>query len=153
MSTNSILFGALFVLVAVALFFVVRIEMRLNKLFKGKSGDSLEGLMRELVAHVEYLDGESTKHKEEIAVIIERIRRQGHGIKIMRFNPFKDVGGTQSFAVAVVNQEGDGVVLSSLYSRDRMSVFAKPITSGASDIELTAEEKTVVEEAQKDAAR
>ena len=71
----------------------------------------------------------------------------------MRFNPFKDVGGTQSFAVAIVNEEGDGVVFSSLYSRDRMSVFAKPISKGTSDVELTTEESTVVEEAKNDAAR
>ena len=147
------LFIALFVLVAVALFFVAHLEMRLNRLFKGKSAESLESLMRELVTHVEFLDGESTKHKGDIEGISARIRRQGHGVKIMRFNPFKDVGGTQSFAVAIVNEEGNGVVFSSLYSRERMSVFAKPVTKGTSDIELTEEETTVVEEAQKDAAR
>ena len=153
MSTNSILFGALFVLVAIALFFIVRIEMRLNKIFKGKNAESLETLMRELVSHVEFLDGESTKHKGEISVLVERLKHQGHGIKIMRFNPFKDVGGTQSFAVGIVNEKGDGVVFSSLYSRDRMSVFAKPIANGTSDVELTTEESTVVDEARKDASR
>ncbi len=153
MSTNSILIGALFLLVAIALFFAVRLELRLNKLFKGQKGASLEGLMREIVSHVEYLDQESTAHKAELERLAERLKRQGHGVKIMRFNPFKDVGGTQSFAVAIVNEEGDGVVFSSLYSRDRMSVFAKPIAKGTSDVELTTEESTVVEEAKNEAAR
>ena len=67
----------------------------------------------------------------------------------MRFNPFKDVGGNQSFAIAIVNEDGDGIVLSSLYSRERMSVFAKQIKKGISEVELTEEEKIIVVEAQK----
>lgn len=153
MSTNSILFGVLFVLVAIALFFAIRLERRIRKLFVGQKATSLEGLMRDLVAHVEHLDTESQAHEAALAALTARLARQGHGVKILRFNPFKDVGGTQSFAVGIVNEEGDGVVFSSLYSRDRMSVFAKPIIGGSSDVELTTEEATVVEEAKKEASR
>ena len=153
MSTNSLLLAVLFFLAALALFFVVRIEMRLRKLFSGSKGAPLESLMRDIVSHVEHLDSESRNHAVQLAALSEKIKRQGRGVKIMRFNPFKDVGGTQSFAVGIVNEEGDGVVFSSLYSRERMSVFAKPIHEGTSDVELTEEEITVVTEAKKDAAR
>jgi hypothetical protein len=46
-----------------------------------------------------------------------------------------------------MNDENDGVIMSSLYARDRMSIFAKPIKSGKSEFELTAEEKEVLEKA------
>ena len=153
MSTNYLLFAVLFVLALVALIFAIRNHIRLNRLFKGSKAASLEGLLQEIVRHIESLDTATETHGEQIAIIGEKLKRQGHGVKIMRFNPFTDVGGTQSFAVAIVNEEGDGVVFSSLYSRERMSVFAKPVTGGKSDVELTKEEATVITEAQKEAVR
>jgi len=44
----------------------------------------------------------------------------------------------------MLNEVGDGVVLSSLYSRERMSVFAKPVKAGKSEFELSDEEKEVL---------
>ena len=147
MSTNVLLFGALFLLVAIALFFVVRLEMRLNKLFRGAKADSLESLIREVVEAVTMLNERADSHATTMRALETRLEKHGRGV-----NPFTDVGGNQSFAVAIVNKEGDGVVFSSLYSRERMSVFAKPIKGGASDIELTPEEQSVVEDAQKSAS-
>ena len=152
MSTNVLLFGALFLLVAIALFFVVRLEMRLNKLFRGAKADSLESLIREVVEAVTMLNERADSHATTMKTLESRLEKHGRGVKLLRFNPFTDVGGNQSFAVAIVNKEGDGVVFSSLYSRERMSVFAKPIKGGASDIELTPEEQSVVEDAQKSAS-
>ena len=144
------LFIAVFVLLTVCLFFIIKVSFRLNKLFKGSKTETLEELMNEIVNHVANLNEKSDLHDKSLSTLSGRISKHGHGVKIMRFNPFKDVGGNQSFAVGIVNEDGDGVVLSSLYSRERMSVFAKPIMKGISDIELTAEEKTVVAEAQKE---
>ena len=150
MSTNSILFIVIFALLAICLFFIIQVSFRLRKLFKGSKTETLEGLMNEIVSHVAYLKEKDESHDNELETLSARIGKHGHGVKIMRFNPFKDVGGNQSFAVAVINEDGDGVVLSSLYSRERMSVFAKPIIKGESDIELSTEEQTVVAEAQKE---
>ncbi len=150
MSTNSMLFIAVFVLLAVCIFFIIQVSFRLSKLFKGSKADSLEGLMNDIVSQVAMLAEKGESHDRGLDLLSARISKQGHGVKIMRFNPFKDVGGNQSFAVAIINEGGDGVVFSSLYSRERMSVFAKPITKGISDIELTIEEKAVVEQAQQE---
>ncbi len=68
-------------------------------------------------------------------------------METIRFNPFPDQGSNQSFAVGMLDEDGDGVVFSSLYSRERMSIFAKPIKNGKSEYELTAEEKNVLDKA------
>ena len=154
MSTNVvILFGIIFILIAVILFFVVRVEIRLKKLFRGSSAHTLEDLMQSIVEKIKKLNDEGAAHSVDIEDLRTRLENQGHSVKLLRFNPFPDVGGNQSFAVAIINEKGDGVVFSSLYSRERMSVFAKPIIGGVSDIELSAEEKSVVEDAQKDAQK
>jgi hypothetical protein len=59
-------------------------------------------------------------------------------------------GGNQSFSTSFVNENGDGVVISSMYSRDRISIFAKPINKFKSQFETTEEEKQVIERAKKD---
>lgn len=151
MSTNTLLFGVLFILVAAVIFLLIRIEIRLKKLFRGTKAHTLEALIADIVQRLKVLGDESATHADYIQQLEKGLSRHGRGVKLVRFNPFPDVGGNQSFAVAIINEEGDGVVFSSLYSRERMSVFAKPIAKGKSDIELTPEEQAVVTDAQKDA--
>ncbi|OIP97835.1 hypothetical protein AUK40_02450 [Candidatus Wirthbacteria bacterium CG2_30_54_11] len=63
---------------------------------------------------------------------------------IVRFNPFEDTGGDQSFALALLDENDDGVVLSSLHARDATRVYAKPVEKGKSRYQLTDEEKQVL---------
>jgi hypothetical protein len=72
------------------------------------------------------------------------LRKSIRGLETIRFNPFPDQGSNQSFAISFQNEDGDGVVISSLYARERMSVFAKPIKKGSSTYELTDEEREVI---------
>ena len=82
--------------------------------------------------------------KKHLVVIDSRLDKSIRNIQIVRFNPFVDAGSNQSFAISFLNDDGDGVVMSSLYARDRMSIFAKPIDKGKSEFELTQEEKEVL---------
>ena len=68
-------------------------------------------------------------------------------IGIVRFNPFKETGGNQSFSIALLDGNKDGVVISSLYGREGNRVFAKPIKNGESEYLLTEEEKKAIEKA------
>src|SRR5262245_5340277 len=124
MSTNTILFGVLFFLVGMALFLLIRLERRLRKLFLGSKAANLETHIADIVQGVKMLSDRSEKQAADLGELAERIQKEGRGVKLVRFNPFTDVGGNHSFAVAIVNSDGDGVVFSSLYSRERMSVFA-----------------------------
>jgi hypothetical protein len=76
------------------------------------------------------------------------LKKSIRGLATIRFNPFPDQGSNQSFAIGMLNEEGDGVILSSLYSRERMSVFAKPVKNKKSEYELTVEEKEVLNQAE-----
>ena len=68
-------------------------------------------------------------------------------VGFLRFNPFEDTGGDQSFAVALLDREENGVVISSLYTREGVRVYAKEIRNGASKHQLSDEERSVLEEA------
>jgi hypothetical protein len=59
---------------------------------------------------------------------------------MVRFNPFSDTGGDQSFVIALLDGKNNGVVFSSLYTRGQPLVYAKPIEAGASRYQLSKEE-------------
>jgi hypothetical protein len=66
---------------------------------------------------------------------------------LVRYNPFQDTGGDQSFALALLDKRGDGVVVSSLHSRTMTRFYAKPIKGGVSPLSLSEEEVQAVQQA------
>ncbi len=68
-------------------------------------------------------------------------------VGIIRYNPFADTGGDQSFAIALLDSLGNGVVLSSLHSRTDTRVFAKPVQGGRSRYPLSDEEQDAIRKA------
>jgi hypothetical protein len=149
---DNMLFLVFFVLVAIALianaFWVFTTEKRLKRFFIGKKAKDLEDTILALQDQIKELESAKEKTERELVVINQKLRKSVRGLETIRFNPFADQGSNQSFAVGMLNEEGDGVILSSLYARDRMSVFAKPIKSGKSEYELTNEERDVLSKAE-----
>jgi len=81
---------------------------------------------------------------EEVGKRLERtIQRVG----VVRFNAFPDVGGDQSFAIALLDNHGDGVVISSLQGRAENRVYAKPLKRWDSTYALSEEEKQAIAKA------
>ncbi len=124
---------------------------RLKKLLSGEKAQSLEGLIRALgedIRALEKFQKETTGYLNEAE---KRISRSIQGVETIRFNAFKGTGegGNQSFAIALLSENGDGTVVSSLYSRDHVNVFAKPIKNFASEYEMTPEERDAVSRARK----
>lgn len=130
---------------------IIRLEIKLRKLMSGKSGKSLEDTIISMNKEIEDLkmfEKESISYFKNIEM---RLHRSIQGVKTIRFNPFKGTGdgGNQSFSTSFINESGDGVVISSLHSRDRVSIFSKPLEKFKSNFELTDEEKEVIEESKK----
>ena len=86
-----------------------------------------------------------------IAQKVEAIETQGaraiQRVGVVRFNPFPDTGGNQSFAVAVLDARGHGVVLSSLHSRQQTRIYLKQVTNGKADTALSQEEAEAIRRA------
>ena len=78
------------------------------------------------------------------SVIDERTQRSIQHIGLVRFNPFEDTGSDQSFAIALLDDRGDGLVISSLHGRSNTRVFAKPVASGGSAHHLSEEESEAI---------
>jgi biopolymer transport protein ExbB/TolQ len=135
------------IVLAIVLFWLVRTEKRLKKFFLGKKASNLENIIVSMQEELKDLQKEKDLMVKEIGTINQKLRKSIRGLEMIRFNPFSDQGSNQSFAIGMLDEEDNGIVISSLYSRDRMSVFAKPIKEGKSKYELSKEEKEVLEKA------
>lgn len=122
-------------------------EKRLKRFFLGKKAKDLEDTIVSLENNIVQLNKMAENAQKEINLINAKLKKSIRGVETVRFNPFPDQGSNQSFAIGMLNEEGDGVVFSSLYARERMSIFAKPIKDNKSEYELTTEEKEVLEKA------
>lgn len=116
---------------------------RLSRLMLGRTGASLEESIVTLTRRTRDLESFRTELEQYLKRAEARIASSIRGVGTVRFNPFKGdgSGGNQSFATALITEEGDGVVFSTLYSRERVSTYGKPIGKGTSEFELSEEEK------------
>ncbi len=135
------------VIVLIGIIWAIRTEKRLKRFFSGKKGKDLEESILTLEENILKLKSAKENIEEKLEEVNKKLKKSIRGLETIRYNPFPDQGSNQSFAVGMVNEDGDGVVFSSLYSRERMSIFAKPIKNGKSEYELTAEEKDVLKKA------
>jgi hypothetical protein len=142
--TNSILIYILAGVIAILAIWILIIERRMKKLFAGTKARNLEGVIGDIGTQMSELNDMQSHINEHLITVDKRLNKSIRRVETVRFNPFVDAGSNQSFAISLLNDEGDGVVLSSLYARDRMSIFAKPITKGKSEFELSVEEKEVL---------
>ncbi len=142
---------AFFILVGIAILvgivWAFITEKRLKRFFLGKKAKDLEDTIITLENDISQLKKAKESMEKDIATMNVKLKKSIRGLNTIRFNPFPDQGSNQSFAIGMLNEEGDGLVISSLYSRERMSVFAKPVKNGRSEYELTTEEKEALEKA------
>ncbi len=154
--TTSI--GAIVVALVIALVLVVlvlivlarrsrRLEARLVGLTRDSDGQSLEGVLE---AHLDKVVEVARKVDDVAArtkVLEARQPRAFQRTGFVRYNPFEETGGNQSFALALLDADGDGWVLSSLHARSGTRVYAKTIVGGRSDTGLSDEETSAIKQA------
>ena len=130
------------VVTIILLVLVIILYMKLRRFLVGIDskhiGDSLTFVSNNLKDLQEF----KMELEKYLTTVEKRLKKSVQTVNTVRFNPFKGTGGggNQSFATSFLNEEGDGVVISSLYSRDHVSVFSKPIKKHASEYELSEEE-------------
>ncbi len=102
--------------------------------------DSLEAYLSQQEARVEALVRTAMTQEERLAGMETRGGRAIQHVGVVRYNPFDDTGSNQSFALALLDAEGNGVVISSLHSRQQTRVYLKEIARGQSEAQLSGEE-------------
>jgi hypothetical protein len=133
--------------VAVLSLLHARNERRWAGLLRGADGASLEALLHEHAAERHRLQAEVESLSARVKHLEEKGKSAKRHVGLVRFDAFEDVGGSQSFALAVLDDRGDGAVLSSIVGRQTCRVFAKALVGGRSERELSGEEQRAIREA------
>lgn len=133
----------------ISLIWVARLEFRLHRLLRGKKAKNLEATILDIHKGWEESVHFRKDMEKYLTTVEQRFKKDIRAVEVKRYNAFKGngEGGVQSFAVVFANESGDGVVLSSLFARDRTSVFAKAISKWRSDTSLSPEEQEAVSKA------
>jgi len=125
----------------------VLLRRRLRRLFGEGEGVGLDELLdrqfRRLDAVAERVEALNRLQRELETLSQQSIQKIG----VVRFNPFTDTGGDQSFAVALLDAAGNGIVLSSLHGRADTRIFAKSVQAGRSKHALSDEEQDAIRKA------
>ena len=103
--------------------------------------------LKEILANFKDLEKNLDKLSEELENLKKENKFSIQQVGIVRFNPFSEVGGDQSFSIALLDGKGDGVVITSLYTREGNRVYGKPIKNGKSEYLLSKEEQEAINKA------
>jgi len=123
-------------------------QKNLEIFFSGKKAVDLESILLGHSKEILAIDKEIQELFEISNKIHNLTQRSIHKIGIIRFNPFKDIGGDQSFALALLDGKDNGITISSLHTREGTRIYSKPITRGESEkYTLTEEEKAAIKAA------
>ena len=134
--------------------FVVHMRTRqlytqLESIFSGASHENVPQMLADylgIVRNTATAVGRMKMEHDQIAELVPTVIRR---VGLVRFSPFHDTGGDQSFALALLDGRGDGVVITALHSRTDSRLYAKPIERGGSAYALTPEELEAMNRARK----
>ncbi len=153
-----LILGLLLIWIATLEWRFLRLTRTQRALFSGRGGADLEQVLRDYIQRMDRADQAlstlSTRLDQTVSALANRISSLEHSaplnvqhVGVVRYNPFEDKGGDQSFTVALLDDHADGVVFSGLHSRSDSRVYAKPVVGGGSTYPMTEEEKEAVKRA------
>jgi len=114
-------------------FLLFRIYTLFKNLNKGVEEALLKKGLGEVNKRLDFLEKDGMSHTQKVGLV--------------RFNPFKELGGDHSFCLAILDGKDDGVLLTCLHTRDRTRIYMKDIKGGKSTRELSSEEKKALSQA------
>ncbi len=141
-------------IIAVLLFLAIINSIRISKLKNtikrvthNQDGMSIETIIHQYYGDIDVVKKNQNELMKEQKEVINILRNCFSKAGMVRFNPFDQVGGDQSFAIALLDRENSGIVISSLYGRNQSRFYGKPIENGKSTYSLSDEEKEAIQRA------
>ena len=108
---------------------------------------SVDGVLTQLQSRLDHIGNKHDSLDRRTVSLEGLVPKHIRYVGVVRYNPFSDAGGDQSFVLALMNEERNGVVVSSLYGREMNRVYAKPLEGGGSTYQLSEEEREAISRA------
>jgi hypothetical protein len=124
-----------------------QLRARLDGLTRGERGSSLEAVLEAHLRRVRDVGDELQAVDQRTSALEARLPAAVQQVGLVRFNPFEDTGSNQSFALALLDGDGNGVVISSLHSRNATRLYVKPVVAATADRAMSDEEAEAIRQA------
>jgi len=125
---------------------ISRMKQRIDMLTGGAEGD-LEAVLGQHLEIVHEVGQDLDELTARMAVLESAGRHHYARQGLVRFSPFEDTGGNQSFALALLDESDDGLVISSLHSRTGTRIYVKAVSNGKADASTSPEETQAIDQA------
>jgi len=136
-----------FVWLSVLSFISVRIFIFFNKLSKEVKAGELVEVITKLINLEKSNSASSKKFERELSILEKDAKTHLQRIGLVKYNPFNEMGGDNSFCLALLNDNLDGVLITCLHTRQRTRFYIKSIKNGQSGVNLSQEESSALENA------
>lgn len=124
---------------------VLRAISHYNRLSEGVTKQGLSAALEAILRTVTVVRTKAERTEQGVSVLEEDAKQYIQRIGIVRFNPFADTGGAQSFAIALLDKDQNGIVMTSLYGRSGNRWYIKEVISGkGKDLGLSKEEEHAI---------
>ena len=147
---NLLIFLIVFTWLAGLTILEIRFQRSFKKITQGISEKDLKTLLEDILKKIDITQKDSQKIFTELEGIQKENPFHLQKVGLVRYNPFSDTGGDQSFVLAVLDGKDDGIVITSLHSREQTRIFTKPVEKGKeSGYEFSKEEIEAIVRAKK----
>lgn len=137
----------LFVMIIVAFSQISKFTQKYKKFMQGKNAGSLESDIIKLYEDNTFIKNSVEKNRKDIAEIFSKQKYNFQKMGLVKYDAFKEMGGKLSFALVLLDENNNGILLNSVHSSDGCYSYTKRIKNGISAIDLSNEEKVAVERA------
>lgn len=137
----------LFVMIIVAFSQISKFTQKYKKFMQGKNAGSLESDIMKLYEDNTFIKNSVEKNRKDIAEIFSKQKYNFQKMGLVKYDAFKEMGGKLSFALVLLDENNNGILLNSVHSSEGCYSYTKRIKNGISAIDLSNEEKVAVERA------
>ena len=124
-----------------------RFQNRWKELLQGSTGESIETLLHGHMRERVRLESQVANLEERLVKLETALPVSKRHLGLVRYDAFEDVGGNQSFALAIYDDRGNGAIVNSIIGRAECRVYCKPLVNGRSERDLSQEEQRAIREA------
>lgn len=154
MFVGAIAMGVLAVLCLVSIILLIvslcklkKLRRRVDALTRGKDAESMEETILKLFDRIEFLEDAEQKTHRDIKEIKDNLKITYQKTGLVKYDAFREMSGALSYSLALLDKENNGVLITSMYSREGCYTYAKEIANGECKLNLSEEEEEALKQA------
>ena len=154
LSVDVVLLGAIAAILILLILCLILIgknsslRKRYDEFMRDSDGKSLEEAFQKKFANMDYINGKIKEVDEHLAIIDENLLKTYQKVAIVKYDAFKEIGGTLSFVLVLLTKDNDGFILNSMHSNSEgCYTYIKEVKSGEVFVALSEEERQALEQA------